>query len=459
MTSKSIIFLVLLIFGQSFGLSMSKEENLPADEFARRRAIFIAELRNLNACAILHSAPVYDRNLAVEFPYRQDSDFLYLTGWVQNQSILVITPKMDSANQAEVSFFVPSRDPKREIWTGPKKGLAEARILPGVDQGIEYAEFYEHLGNLINGYDRLVISYGNDAEFRLDFDRQLKSMYLRPTIVQEAASILTSQRLIKSDREIQSLEQAIKITGQAIIESWPLIPTLKFEYEVQAEIEYGFTKRGATRFAFPSIVAAGKNTTFLHYEDNRGELVSGALILTDVGAEWDYYAADITHTVPVSGKFSPEQSLIYQLVLKAQLAAIATIKPGSSFHATHDVAVDVITAGLVDLGLLKGGLAELISQKEYRKYFMHGTTHWLGLDVHDVGGRVDSNGQPHMLKAGMVLTVEPGIYIGASEDVEPRWWNIGVRIEDDVLVTKKGYRVLSESIPKTIAEIEDLMQP
>jgi len=270
---------------------------------------------------------------------------------------------------------------------------------------------------------------------------------------------LKSQRLIKSEYEIQALEKAIDVTGLALQETWPLIPSLKFEYEVQAEIEYGFSKRGAVRLGFPSIIGGGKNTTFLHYEDNRGDLVPGDLILTDIGAEWDYYAADVTRTVPTSGKFSPEQSQIYQLVLDAQLAAIATVKPGSTFSKTHEIAVDVITAGLIELGLLEGELSELVADKTYRKFFMHGTSHWLGLDVHDVGGRVDSEGKPHILQTGMVITVEPGIYISESEGIEPKWWNIGVRIEDDVLVTRQGYRVLSESIPKTIAEIEALMQP
>ncbi|NQV29980.1 MAG: aminopeptidase P N-terminal domain-containing protein [Candidatus Marinimicrobia bacterium] len=443
MRSKSVYILILLFLGQGLGLSMSKEEHLPTDEFARRRAIFITELRDLNACAILHSAPVLNRNKAVEFPYRQDSDFFYLTGWEQSEAILLITPNSDLNGQAQVSIFAPARDPKMEVWTGPKKDIGDARNLPGVDQAMAYDEFYKHLEKLIAGYERLVISYGNNADFKVEFSRQLELAYTHPTIIQEAASILKSQRMIKSDREIKSLEKAIEVTGLALEATWPHIPSLNFEYEVQAEIEYGFAKRGALRLAFPSIVGAGKNTTFLHYEANRGELVSGDLILTDIGAEWDYYSADITRTVPTNGKFSPEQTQIYQLVLDAQLAAIKTVKPGSNFRMTHDTAVDVITAGLIDLGLLEGELSKLVAEKEYTKFFMHGTSHWLGLDVHDVGGRVDADGNPHILKAGMVLTVEPGIYISESENVEPRWWNIGVRIEDDVLVTKKGYRVLS----------------
>ena len=192
---------------------------------------------------------------------------------------------------------------------------------------------------------------------------------------------------------------------------------------------------------------------------NRGKLILGEMLLMDVGAEWNYYSADISRTVPINGTFSPEQALIYQLVLDAQLAGIESVKPGAAFREPHRVAIEVVTAGLVKLGLLDGKTDVLIQKKAYRKFFMHGTSHWLGLDVHDAGGYLDSKGQPHRLKAGMVLTVEPGIYISQSDDVDPKWWNIGVRIEDDVLVTPKGYRVLSVSIPKTIEQIESLMRP
>ncbi|MCF6237766.1 MAG: Xaa-Pro dipeptidase, partial [Candidatus Marinimicrobia bacterium] len=258
---------------------------------------------------------------------------------------------------------------------------------------------------------------------------------------------------------IKALEKAIRITGESLVDAFKIIPRLGFEYEAQAEIEYGFKKRGVVRPGFPSIVGAGKNSTYLHYEDNRGALVAGDLLLMDVGAEWDFYSADISRTVPISGIFSPEQTLIYQLVLDAQLAGIESVKPGAAFREPHNLAVEVITTGLVDLGLLEGQVDTLISQKIYRKFFMHGTSHWLGLDVHDVGGYLAPDGQPHILKAGMVLTVEPGIYISEADDVDPRWWNIGVRIEDDVLVTTKGHRVLSAAIPKTIKDIETLMQP
>ncbi len=256
------------------------------------------------------------------------------------------------------------------------------------------------------------------------------------------------------------MEKAIRITEESLIDAFPLIPKLDYEYEVQAEIEYGFKKRGSVRLGFPSIIGAGKNSTYLHYGDKSGKLQSGDILLMDVGAEWGYYSADITRTVPVNGVFSPEQALIYQLVLDAQVAAIESIKPGAIYkEKALAVAAEIITMGLVDLGLLVGDVKTLIREKAYRKFFMHGTSHWLGLDVHDAGDRVDAEGIPHKLRAGMVLTVEPGIYISESEDIDPKWWNIGVRIEDDVLVTAKGNRVLSATIPKTISEIESLMQP
>jgi len=456
---KLIVTLVLVLVCETTASSMSKKEQLPSDEFARRRAIFLEELRELEACAIFHTAPQYERNHHVEHPYRQDSDFFYLTGWTQMEGVLVLTPQENSEDGAEVSLFVTPRNPKMEVWTGPKSGIDEAMVLPGIDQAYDYGDFYTHLGKLIKGYERLVISYGSNLVFEDGFEEKFESISSRPSIVQEASSLLKSHRLIKSDSEINALQKAIDVTHQSLGEVLPLIPALKFEYEVQASIEYGFAKRGSERMGFPSIVGAGKNSTYLHYEDNHGELTGGDLLLMDIGAEWKYYSADISRTVPISGKFNPEQSAIYQLVLDAQAAAIEVVKPGVSWRKPHDTAIQVITTGLVDLGLLEGDPTTLIQDKAYRKFFMHGTSHWLGLDVHDVGGWLGDNGEAHQLKTGMVLTVEPGIYISESEDVDPKWWNIGVRIEDDVLVTQKGHRVLSQSIPKTIQEIEALMQP
>ena len=452
-------FLFLVLFSQTLLFSMSKTEDLPSEEFASRRLTFIEELRSLNACAILHTAPLYERNHHVEYPYRQDSDFFYLTGWTQPGAILVITPQENPESQPEITLFVTPLAPKKKVWTGPKPGLGEARNLPGIDLVWEYDDFFDHLGKLIAGYDRLALSFGEHSEFKDLFEREFDAISKHPSITQEATALLQYYRLIKSEIEIEALETAIDITRLSLLDALPLIPKLQFEYEVQAELEYGFSKRGSVRLGFPSIVGAGVNTTYLHYEDNHGRLRSGSMLLMDIGAEWDYYTADISRTVPISGKFNPEQKQIYELVLKAQLKAIEGIKPGIAFREPHRTAVRVLTQGLIDLDLLEGDVDDLIRDESYRKFYMHGTSHWLGLDVHDVGGRVDVEGKPHTLKAGMVLTVEPGIYISENEDIDSRWWNIGIRIEDDVLVTQNGYRVLSQSIPKTIKEIEGLMQP
>ena len=452
------MLLLLLLLCTSLS-SMSKSEHLPSDEFARRRAIFLEELRALNAVAIFHTAQSHERNNAVEHAYRQDSDFFYLTGWTHKDGILIMAPQENPEDNAEITLFVTTRSPEIEVWTGPKPGVDEASVLPGIDQAYPYNTFYEHLSKLISGYQRLVISYGHSTNFENEFDAELESIYNHPSLVQDAAALLKAHRLVKSDAEIKTLEKAITITGLSFEDALPLIPTLKYEYEVQAAIEYGFKKRGAIRLGFPSIVGAGKNATYLHYEENRGDLNSGDLLLMDIGAEWNFYSADISRTVPISGKFSPEQKAIYQLVLDAQTAAIQKVKPGVSWREPHDTAIEIITSGLIELGLLSGDPTSLIQDKSYRKFFMHGTSHWLGLDVHDAGGRLGDDGNPHKLKSGMVLTVEPGIYISESEDVDSKWWNIGVRIEDDVLVTQKGSRVLSQSIPKTIQEIEGLMQP
>mgnify|MGYP002640971802 CR=1 FL=1 len=459
MLSRIKLLLLLVLCLPGFNLAMSKGGDLPSDEYARRRTILMNELREVNACAIIHSAPELKRNSGVNHPYRQDSDFFYLTGWPAARGILVLTPKDEKQDQDEAILFVPEHDPKSEIWTGPTKTLTDAIGLPGIDLALNYEAFYDHLSKLIGNYDRLVISYGMDKEFEAAFQKEISHIYNRPMIIQEARGMLQAHRLIKSDQEILALEKAIEITGESLVDAFAKIPSLHFEYEVQAEIEYGFRKRGSARLGFPSIVGSGKNTTYLHYEGDRGELKSGDLLLMDVGAEWDYYSADISRTVPVSGKFTPEQAQIYGLVLDAQLAAIQCIKPGVAFRQPHNIAVEHLTKGLVELGLLQGDVTTLIAKKAYRKYFMHGTSHWLGLDVHDAGGRLDENGDPYLLKAGMVLTVEPGIYITESDAVDSKWWNIGVRIEDDVLVTPKGYRVLSASIPKTIQQIEGIMQP
>lgn len=459
MLSKTKLVSLLILAFITTASSMSKSGNLPSDEFARRRAIFLEEIRDLDACAIFHSAPLYERNHHIEYPYRQDSDFYYLSGWTQMDGILVFTPQENPEDHGEISFFAATRDPKKEVWSGPKLGVGDARILPGIDRAYDYNEFYDRLEKLIKGYERLVISYGNNTAFENEFENKLEGISGRPMLIQDGSSLLKSHRHIKSDAEILALEKAIEVTHQSLRDVLPLIPTLSFEYEVQAAIEYGFAKRGSIRLGFPSIVGAGKNSTYLHYEGNHAQLKVGDLILMDVGAEWDYYSADISRTVPISGEFSPEQKAIYQLVLDAQIAAIQTVKPGVSWRKPHETAVEILTSGLVELGLLAGDPADLIRNKSYRKFFMHGTSHWLGLDVHDAGGRLDENGNSHKLKAGMVLTVEPGIYIIEAEDVEPRWWNIGIRIEDDVLVTQKGHRVLSHSIPKTIQEIEALMRP
>lgn len=456
---KLIAPLLLVLVCTTHGNSMSKQEELPSDEFARRRAIFLEELRELNACAVFHTAPQYPRNNDVEYPFRQDSDFYYLTGWPHRDGLLILTPQEDPEKGSEVTLFVVPRNPKMEVWTGPKKGVEEALTMPGIDQAYDYGTLYDHLGKLISSYDRLVISYGSNPEFKQEFNQHLEKIWTRPSLTQEASSLLKSHRLIKSDYEIQALQKAIDITHQSFQDLLPLIPSMEYEYEVQAMIEYGFAKRGSERLGFPSIVGAGENAIYLHYEDNRGTLNEGELLLLDIGAEWEYYSADISRTVPISGSFTPEQRAIYELVLAAQLAAIEQVQPGTSWRKPHDTAIQVITTGLVDLELLEGKIDTLIHTKAYRKFFMHGTSHWLGLDVHDAGGWLAENGKPHILKAGMVLTIEPGIYIKESEDVDPKWWNIGVRLEDDVLVTPKGHKVLSQDIPKSIEEIEEFMQP
>lgn len=435
----------------------SVPENAALGEFADRRHR-ILEKMSPGEVALFHSAPTVNRNDDVDFPYRQDSDFYYLTGWEESEAILILQ-KHDSGATNTVLFVRP-RNPHLEIWTGIRPGPEGAMTRAGIDTAYAIDEFGALRGKLLYNAPKLILADGGDKTFRAELDEWLAGAgNYAPTMIQRAGTITAPFRLIKSQTEIQLLQHAIDITGASLEEALSKLKTLEYEWQLAAEIEYGFKKRGAQRLGFPSIVGSGKNATILHYETNRDPLDKSGLVVMDVGAEYHYYSADVTRTVPVDGTFSPEQKAIYELVLAANLAAIDAVKPGVNWREPHNIAVRVITEGLVELGLLRGEVDTLIAQNKYRKFFMHGTSHWLGLDVHDVGGHHQADGSPWELQPGMVLTIEPGIYIREGlEDVDPKWYNIGVRIEDDVLVTKSGHQVLSGDIPKTVKAIEKVMR-
>ena len=278
-----------------------------------------------------------------------------------------------------------------------------------------------------------------------------------PTGFVDLKPLLNEMRLCKQPEEVAVMREAARISAEAHIRAMQTCKPGMMEYEIEAELLYTFTRQGAT-WAYPSIVAGGANGCILHYVENNQPLKDGDLLLIDAGAEIDGYDADITRTFPVNGRFSPEQRLIYQLVLDAQHAAIAEVQPDNHFNQPHEAAVRVLTAGLVNLGLLTGPVQQLIDDEAYKKFYMHRTGHWLGMDVHDVG-LYKQGDQWQNFEPGMVTTIEPGLYIAAADDIDPRWWNIGVRIEDDVLVTEQGCQILTSAVPKDIAAIESLMKP
>jgi len=374
---------------------------------------------------ILSSAPEVYRNGDALYPYRQNSDFYYLTGFEEPESILVLAP---SRKEGEFILFNRVQDKDKEIWDGPRAGQAGAIKSFHADQAFPFSEFSAMLPALLAGREAMDITL-----------------------------LLHEMRLLKSEAEIAVMQKAVDITDSAHRRAMQTCKPNLYEYELEAEIMYEFQRQGARYPAYASIVGAGRNSCILHYVNNQQKMADGDLVLVDAGCEYQYYASDITRTFPVNGKFSGEQRAIYELVLASQLAAIQTIKPQSSWQAAQDVIVKIITQGLIDLRILKGDLTSLIEKQAYLPFYMHKSGHWLGLDVHDVG-LYHVNGKPRPLEANMVLTVEPGIYIsGDIEGVDKRWHHIGVRIEDDVWVTDTGCKVLSANIPKTISDIESIM--
>lgn len=429
-------------------------------EFNRRRR-YLMEMMGERSVAILQAAPVQIRNRDVEYDYRQDSDFYYLSGFPEPEAVLVLIPGRE---HGEYILFCRENDKKMETWNGPRAGQEGAVEQYGADDSFPITDIDDILPGLLEDKERVFYTMGAHP----DFDQRVIGWVNR--LRQQARAgihapgefisldhTLHEMRLYKSAAEVKAMRQAAEISAEAHIRAMQMCKPGAREYQVQAELQHTFMKQGALSPAYASIVGGGKNGCILHYVENRDTLKKGELLLIDAGAEYDYYAADISRTFPVSGKYSRAQKALYELVLKAQLAAIDEVKPGNHWNDPHEAAVRVLTQGMVDLGLLKGNVKNLIKKEKYRKFYMHRTGHWLGMDVHDVGDyKVDDEWR--LLEPGMVLTVEPGIYIaGGDKTVDKKWWNIGIRIEDDVLVTKNGHDVLSKDAPKTVKEIEAIM--
>ncbi|MCZ6537285.1 MAG: aminopeptidase P N-terminal domain-containing protein [Gammaproteobacteria bacterium] len=428
-------------------------------EFARRRRQLMRMIGS-GGIAILPAAPEKIRNRDTIYPFRQDSDFIYLSGFDEPDAVAVLIP---GRAHAEYILFCRERDPSRETWDGPRAGPEGAQADHGADDAFPISDIDEILPGLMEHCDRVYYTMGAHP----DFDTQVMGWFdglrnrgqgdgLMPQEFIALDHLLHDMRLYKSRGEIGAMRKAARIAAAAHKKLMAACRPGIMEYELEAELLHEF-KRNGCETAYQPIVGSGPNSCVLHYVKNDRRMEDGEMLLVDAGCEYRGYASDVTRSMPVNGRFSSEQKAIYQIVLDAQKAAIEKVSPRCHWNEPHDAAVRTITRGLVKLGLLKGRVPALIKATAYKKFFMHRTGHWLGMDVHDVGDYRVGDEWRH-LEPGMVMTVEPGIYIPPGiKGVAKKWWGIGVRIEDDILVTKDGCEVLSRDVPREIADIEALM--
>ncbi len=430
------------------------------EEYAARRQRLLTTMGK-GTIAILPSASEQLRNGDTYFPFHQQSDFYYLTGFNEPEALAVLMP---GRPQGEYILFNRSADPTMELWQGRRAGQAGAVKNYGVDEAFPIHTFAEKLPELLAECSQVYFPIGR----QLKLDQMLltavntlrckvRAGVTPPVSFVNIEHALYEMRLIKSSAEIAVMRKAAAISAAAHQRAMAKCQPGLWEHQLQAEMQHEFLSQGSKALAYDFIIGGGANACILHYSDNDAVLKDGELVLIDAGCEYENYASDITRTFPVNGRFTPEQRAIYEIVLEAQLATIALIRPGLRWNVIHETAVRKIIEGLIQVGLLQGEPDALIKAKAHEKFYMHATSHWLGLDVHDAGA-YKKNGDWRVLEPGMVLTVEPGIYIAANTpDVDKKWWNIGVRIEDDILVTEKGCEILSKDAPKTSAEIEALV--
>jgi Xaa-Pro aminopeptidase len=430
-----------------------------AEIFRTRRAHLLRSIGE-GAVAILPSAPVAVRSNDVEFVYRQDSDFYYLTGFAEPEAVAVFAP---GHPEGEFAMFVLPRDKERETWTGRRAGVEGAMIDYGADKAYTAEEFERVIPRYLDKADRLHYPLGLNEKMNEKVLRLLRrAQAMRPRTGSGASAILDPRevihesRLHKEPHELELMRRAAAISAQAHQRAMREARGGMMEWEVEAIIDFTFRKSGAAGPSYPSIVASGGNAAVLHYITNDREMQTGDLLLIDAGCEYQFYASDVTRTFPVGAKFSPLQKSLYEIVLAAQMKAIEVIKPGIRFDEPHGAALRILVDGMRDLGLLHGSAEEIISSGSYRRYYMHRTSHWLGMDVHDVGIYRQGE-QSRVLEPGMVLTVEPGIYIAPDDEEAPESFRgIGIRIEDDVLVTPDGHEVITAATPKKVADLEAL---
>tara|TARA_B110001452_G_scaffold142343_1_gene118341 strand:+ start:2966 stop:4276 length:1311 start_codon:yes stop_codon:yes gene_type:complete len=429
-------------------------------EYSARRKELMS-LMHSNSIAIISAAPEKVRSRDTHYPYKQNVNLSYLCGFPEPESVLVLIP---GRAQGEMVLFCRDKDPLRETWDGYREGPEGAVSNFGADDAFPIADIDDILPNLIEGKDRLYYAIGKDPEFDrhlMDWVNHVRNQRgngaLPPGEFVDLDHFINEMRLFKTAGELKIMRKAAEISVSAHSRAMKASKPGLFEYQLQAEIEHEFAVHGSAGAAYTSIVGGGKNGCILHYIENRDALKDGDLVLIDAGCEYQNYAADITRTFPVNGKFSDEQAAIYDIVLQAQTDAIAVIGPGIEYNKTNEATVLAITQGLVDLGILHGDVDELIASEAHREFYMHGAGHWLGMDVHDVGDyKIDS--QWRVYEPGMVVTIEPGIYIApGNPNVDKKWHGIAVRIEDDIVVTKDGNENITAGVPKKRDEIEALM--
>ncbi len=434
---------------------------LKPKHYRERRQQFLKRL-GPHQVAVVASAPPRSRNRDVEYPYRQNSDFHYLTGFDEPEAMAVFIPERPAG---EYVLFCREYNAEMAVWTGHHAGLEGAISDFGADEAFPISQLAEKLPELLGNRQAIHYAIGQESTLDQTIFQALNAVRARGRAGIEAPGqlihidqILHEMRLIKSEAEQAVMRQAADISVKAHLRAMQATRPGRYEYEIEAEFLHELGLNGIRSPAYPSIVASGHNACVLHYTENKNMLQAGDLLLIDAGGELDHYAADITRTFPVSGRFSKAQKIIYELVLEAQLAALRQIKPGKRWIDPHDAAVKVLTRGLIELGLLQGKLPRSIQDETYKQFYMHRTGHWLGMDVHDVGAYRQQDGHWRSFEPGMVLTVEPGLYIAPDcESVDPEWRGIGVRIEDDVLITRKGHEVLTADLPKTVDALESLL--
>lgn len=431
----------------------------PAD-FAQRRTDLIQQMAP-NSVAILSAAPERLRNSNTEYAYRQDSYFWYLTGFPEPEAVAVLVA---DGGCGRFILFCRDRDKTMEIWNGVRAGQEGAKRDYGAEEAYSIQEIDERLPKLLENRGRIYANLGASAAFDqqlMGWVNQVRAKVRQginaPTVFTQLTSLLDEMRLIKSEAEIATMRESASIAAQAHVRGMQTVKPGMWEYQLEAEYLHEFMRHGARFPAYNTIVGGGSNACILHYVENNQVLQEGDLVLVDAGCEWQHYASDITRTYPVNGRFTAPQQALYEVVLAAQLAAIDAMQLGQPYYSGHEAALRVLTQGLCDLGLLSGDVNELIETRAYADFYMHGTGHWLGIDVHDVGSYRQS-GEGRALKKGMVFTVEPGLYVAADNTrVDEKWRGIGIRIEDNVVMTDNGPEVITADVPKTVAEITALM--